>query len=146
MAYVTREQILEALFSLVSLSSPAFITKSRRLRLWGDVDPADRPALFQFERAGDLYEGAIRGTPPKRTYQVEIFIYTDARGVDVPASILNPLIDAIDIALMPDNKLTGKQTLGGLVEHVYIDGRIIKEPGDLDNDGLALIPVKILVP
>lgn len=145
MAYVTREQILEALFALVSQSSPAFITKSRRLRLWGDVDPADRPALFQFERAGDLYEGAVRGTPPKRTYQVEIFIYTDARGVDVPSSILNPLIDAIDIALLP-SPMTGRQTLGGLVQHVYIDGRIIKEPGDLDNDGLALIPIKILVP
>jgi hypothetical protein len=32
----------------------------------------------------------------------------------------------------------------GLVSHVWIDGKIMKDPGDIDGDGIAVIPVKIL--
>jgi hypothetical protein len=53
-------------------------------------------------------------------------------------------LDVIDAALAP-NPVTRKQTLGGLVSHVWIDGKVMKGPGDLDGDGVAVIPVKILV-
>jgi hypothetical protein len=109
------------------------------------VPVEERPALFMFERGGETYRGAERNVPPIVTINVEVFIYTDAHEVEVPASILNPLLDALDTALLPD-KMTGKQTLGGLVHHVWIEGRIIKEPGDLDGDGLAVVPIKVLVP
>lgn len=138
-----REAIMEALFSLVS-GSASFATAARRLKLWGDVASTDKPALFMCER-GDEYKGAERYTPPTVTMNVDLFIYIDA-GKDqsiIPASILNPLIDAIDAALAPSPS-TGRQTLGGLVSHCYIDGKILKDPGDLDGDGVAVIPVKIL--
>ena len=30
------------------------------------------------------------------------------------------------------------------MSHVRIDGKIMKDPGDLDGDGIAVIPVKIM--
>jgi hypothetical protein len=139
---VTREQIMTALFAVVS-ASPAFVTKSRRLQLWDTVSANNKPAIFMYER-DDFYKGADRYLPPTVTMSVDLFIYT-APGTDsgiTPISILNPLIDAIDAALKPG--LNGRQTLGGLVSHCYIDGKIMKDPGDIDGDGIAVIPVKIL--
>lgn len=137
-----RETIMSALFALVS-SSAAFASSSRRIKLWGDTPSSDKPALFMYERE-DMY------TNGKNYLQivemnVDLFIYIDA-GKDLsatPISVLNNLIDAIEAALKP-NPLTQRQTLGGLVSHCYIDGKIMKEPGDLDGDGIAVIPVKIL--
>jgi len=49
-------------------------------------------------------------------------------------------------SLKPSPATLGRQTLGGLVSNCYIDGKIMKDPGDLDGDGIAVIPVKILAP
>jgi len=142
---MNREAIITALFILVSASAP-FATASRRLRLWSSVPSSEKPALFLAER-GDTYARASEAVPEAVTMQLEIYIYTEA-GKDesvVPASALNPLIDAVDAALAPSH-LTGLQTLGGLVSHCWIEGKLMKDAGDLDGDGVAVIPVKILVP
>ena len=134
---------MSALFALVSGAAP-FATASRRLRLWGDVAHAEKPALFLVER-GDTYARSGEGVPAAVTLEADIYIYTDA-GKDltvVPASALNPLLDAIDAALAP-NALTGVQTLGGLAAHCWIEGKVLKDAGDLDGDGVAVIPIKIL--
>jgi len=142
---MNREAIIMALFSLVSTSA-SFATKSRRLKLWSSVPSSEKPALFLSER-GDTYARASEAVPESVTMQLEIYIYTEAGKDDsvVPASTLNLLIDAVDTALAP-NKLTGLQTLGGLVSHCWIEGKILKDAGDLDGDGVAVIPIKILVP
>jgi hypothetical protein len=142
---MNRENIISALFNLVSTAA-SFATASRRLKLWSNVSSSEKPALFLVER-GDNYVRGSEAVPEAVTMQLEIYIYTEA-GKDqsiVPASVLNPLIDAIDTALAP-NHLTGLQTLGGLVSHCWIEGKIMKDAGDLDGDGVAVIPVKILVP
>jgi hypothetical protein len=138
-----REAIMQALFALVS-GSASFVTASRRLQLWDSLQAGDKPAIFQYER-GCEYKGAERHLPPTVTITVELYIYT-APGTDsgvIPSSLLNPLIDAVDAALAP-SKVTGKQTLGGLVSHCWIDGKVMQDPGDLDGDGIAVIPIKIL--
>lgn len=140
----TREQIMQALFALVS-GLAGFITASRRLKLWSDVSSGEKPAIFQYER-DDEQKGADRYVPPTVIMNADLYIYT-APGMDsgvIPISILNPLIDAVNAALKPGPAAGGKQTLGGLVSHCYIDGKIMKDPGDLDGDGIAVIPVKIL--
>jgi hypothetical protein len=142
---MNRETIISALFTLVS-GAASFATASRRLQLWSGLSPSEKPALFLSER-GDTYAHASEAAPATVTMELDIYIYTDA-GKDptiVPATILNPLIDAVDAALAP-NILTGLQTLGGLVSHCWIEGKIMKDAGDLDGDGVAVIPVKILVP
>jgi len=142
---MNRENIITALFNLVSASAN-FATASRRLQLWSSVSSSEKPAIFVTER-GDTYARASEAVPEAVTIEADIYIYTDA-GKDqsiVPASLLNPLIDAVDAALAP-NPLTFVQTLGGLVSHCWIEGKILKDAGDLDGDGVAVIPVKILVP
>src|SRR5271155_3941150 len=127
---MNRESIITALFHLISVSAP-FATGSRRLKLWSSVPSSEKPALFLAER-GDNYARASEAVPEAVTMQLEIYIYTEA-GKDesiVPASVLNPLIDAVDTALAP-SKLTGLQTLGGLVSHCWIEGKILKDAGDL---------------
>lgn len=142
---MTREAIFKALFDLVSKSAE-FRTKSRRLKLWTDVNPTEKPALFVAQR-GESYVRHSEAVPQKVTLKAEIYIYTNA-GKDpnvVPATELNNLVDAIDKALAP-SPATGVQTLGGLVSHCWIEGDVMTDPGDLDGDGLAIIPVRILVP
>jgi hypothetical protein len=142
---MNREIIITALFNLVSASA-SFATASRRLQLWSSMASSDKPALFLCER-GDMYVRGSEAVPEAVTMELEAYLYTDA-GNDpncVPSSLLNSLIDAIDAALVPD-RLTGLQTLGGLVSHCWIEGKIMKDAGDLDGDGVAVIPIKILVP
>lgn len=142
---MNRESIIAALFNLISASA-SFATTSRRLKLWSSVPSSEKPALFLVER-GDIYTRASEAVPETVTMQLEVYIYTEA-GKDesiVPASALNPLIDAVDAALTP-SALTGLQTLGGLVSHCWIEGKVLKDAGDLDGDGVAIIPVKILMP
>ena len=138
----SRESIMQALFALVS-GSASFVTASRRLQLWSSLSASQKPAIFQYER-DDEYKGADRHLPPTVTMNVDLYIYT-CPSMDsgiTPISVLNPLIDAVDAALKPGPN--GRQTLGGLVSHCWIDGKVMKDPGDLDGDGIAVIPVKIL--
>jgi hypothetical protein len=142
---MNREAIYQALFNLVR-NAATFKTASRRVKLWMDVNASDRPAVFVAQR-GESYVRNSEAVPQKVTLKAEIILYTDA-GKDpktTPATELNNLIDAIDAALAP-NPVTGVQTLGGLVSHCWIEGDVMTDPGDLDGDGMAVIPVRILIP
>jgi hypothetical protein len=124
--------------------SAGYVTTGRRLKLWTDVAAAEKPAIFQYERGDNYSKGNQYTTIIEMS--VDLYIYT-APGMDsgvTPISILNPLIDAVDAALKPSPATPGRQTLGGLVSNCYIDGKVMKDPGDLDGDGIAVIPIKIL--
>lgn len=137
----TREEVYQAFFDLVSQSS-AFVTASRKFRLWTDVPLEARPALFVLERNEDSEMGARATVAGVVTYNVDVFIYTNAQDAAVPASIMNPLLDALDAALAPPYP-GAKQTLGGKVYHVWNEGPVLKDNGDLDGQGLAVVPCKI---
>ena len=150
----SREAIMEAL--VARLAQAQFATPingcdswallSRRLKLWSDVASADQPALFVTEH-GENLNYAAEALPAKRTLNIDLFVYVTA-GKDpdaIPARDLNIALDALAGCLAPDPAI-GRQTLGGLVTHCRIEGRIVKDPGDLDGQGLVLVPVKILAP
>ncbi len=150
----SREMIMQALsdrLAVAEFATPingrtSWAMLSRRLKLWSDVASADQPALFITEH-GENIAYAAEMLPGKATLNVDLFVYI-AAGKDpdcVPARDLNIALDAITACLAPDPSL-GRQTLGGLVAHCRIEGRIVKDPGDLDGQGLALVPVKILGP
>lgn len=146
----TREQIFEALF-ILGLSSDSSYNQSvssRKLLLWGDVDREQRPAIFLAERVQKYKEGERAQLLTSKTFFANFFIYTNSKDVAIPATQLNNLLDSLDAALKSDPAfvMTGKQTLGGLVQNVYIEGDLFFDPGDLDGDGVAIVPVKILVP
>jgi hypothetical protein len=62
-----------------------------------------------------------------------------------PATILNPLLDALEAALAP-SPATGIQNLGlpAMVQHPYIAGKIETDEGVLGDQAIAIVPVEIL--
>src|SRR4051794_27535359 len=125
---MNRDAIYTALFNLVA-SSSSFVTASRRLKLWSDLNASQKPAIFLAQR-GEIYQQGSEATPQKVTLKADVFIYTDA-GKDpnvIGATALNNLVDAVDAALA-GSPVTGQQTLGGLVSHCWIEGNIMLDPG-----------------
>lgn len=139
---ISREPIYAALFALAA-GSAGYVTKSRKLRHWNEVRLPEQPALFQAQRT----EKAVNkiNLPTVWTLSVDLYIYVrNPSGVVVPASSLNPMLDALDAALKPD-VITGRQTLGGLVEHCAISGVIQTDEGTLGEQMVAIVPIEILL-
>lgn len=143
-----RESAIGALINIIANAYPWKLGPVRRLRLWNDVPAASRPACFLFEGGQDTYswtEGAI----PKRLIEVRVFVYLNAKDPNiVGAALLNGVMDAFDSAfrLSGSDLISGRNTLGGLVYNCRIDGKALKDPGDLDGDAMLIIPVKIILP
>ncbi|MGA7577853.1 MAG: hypothetical protein WBW52_06815 [Desulfobaccales bacterium] len=140
-----REAIYSALFALLS-TIPGIVTCSRRVRHWTDVPPAEQPALIQeqFEESA-RYVG--RAFPAKWTLSLNLALYVNV-GNDqqaAPSQTLNPLLDAV-LAMLEPSGGQEEQTLGGLVSHCRISGKVlIAEGGSLGPQAAALIPVEIVV-
>ena len=138
---MTREPIYAALFALAS-SAANFVTASRRLRHWSDVGAAEQPALFMIQKSETAEER--RPLPVKWRASVDLYIYAQAPDeLTAPASVLNPLLDALEAALAPD-PASHVQTLSGLVSHCWIAGRIQSDEGVLGGQAVAIVPVEIL--
>lgn len=138
----TREAAVSALVNLVSGAYAWATPVSRRLKLWGDVPLFERPACFVFSGGNQSYQWQ-QSVDPKRQILLRLFIYTNAKDPTiVGATQLDNIMDALDAALAPAPGQT-VQTLGGLVAWARIDGEVLIEPGDLDGDGLAIVPIRI---
>jgi hypothetical protein len=143
-----REDVFEALFALTRgllWGSPprGFVHRSRRVALWGDL-PA-QPALCQAEHDEDITQ--VTGLPSVTILSASWLIYHEA-GKDPksePTRESNLILDAVQ-ALFPSGDPDAAQTLGGLVHHCFISGKVFKDPGDLDGQALIIVPIRILVP
>lgn len=127
-----------------------FITISRRVKIFSDVPGAQQPACFQAEWA--TTESQVSGMPYKTTLDANWIIY-QCIGKDKNAlgAVENNLIlGGVRKALQPKPSDPGysdrRNTLGGLVYHCFISGRIFKDPGDIDDQGMMVVPIKLLVP
>jgi hypothetical protein len=144
---VTREPIYAALFSRLQGAAP-FVTTSRRLRHWSDVAAIEQPALFQAQRVETADQR--RGLPTKWICDVDVYVYCQAPDeVTSPATILNPLLDAIEAAMAPLAPLdlaANAQSLGGLAYQAWINGKIETDEGTLGGQAVAIVPVRIMVP
>jgi hypothetical protein len=121
-----------------------FLTFSRRLQHWNQV--ASQPALFL--RDGDEEMEYTNTVYQRQTLKCEVWIYSNA-GQDpniAPGTALNNLLDAVQAAFSSDSPLEARFTLGGLVEWCRIVGKIMKEPGDMDGQAIAVADVEITVP
>ena len=148
MGATQRETAVQALQNLLA---GAYVWKSgpaRRLKLWSDVPAMSRPACFIFEGGQETYSWS-ESALPKRAIEVKVFIYLNAKDPTiVGAALLNTVMDALDeaFALSGADLSTGRNTLGGAVHHCRIDGKTLKDPGDLDGDALLIVPVKLILP
>lgn len=138
---MNREAIYSALFSQV-VSSSVWRTASRRLLHWNDVPAKQQPALFMAQRGESVQ--TERGKPPIWRLNVDLYVYCRTDGGLAPGPILNPLVDAIEAALAP-NQIENAQTLGGLVTWCRIEGAIETDEGTLGDQTVAIIPISILV-
>ena len=140
------EAIYQALFDRLS-GIDGFVTTSRRLRLWNDVAPTERPALFVTQ--GNQSEAPTKGLDAIVELSAEAYIYVHEEDpTKPPSSQLNTMIDRFRAKLAPDHPdICEYQTLGGLVEHCWIEGTIeVFEAVEnmLDDQGIAIIPIRIL--
>ena len=141
---IAREPIYAALFALIESVAP-FVTAERRLRHWSNVAPAEQPALFMTQKSESATTRAL-GAPSVWTLNVELYLYAHSSDPYLsPATILNPLLDAVEAALAPA-ATTGLQDLGlpAMVQHAMIAGKIDTDEGALGDQAIAIIPIEIL--
>jgi hypothetical protein len=125
-----------------------FVTMSRRVELFSDC-PA-QPACYQAEH-GDMV-AKVTGMPYKTVLEAKWIIYQNvAQDPNQLGAVENNLIiGGCYRALAPRPDDPGfhdrRNTLGGLVHHCFISGNLFKDPGDLDGQGMMVIPIKVLVP
>ena len=120
------------------------LTSSRRLQLAAQVSA--QPALFVRDTEEQLeYLNIIL---QRQTLKAEVWLYAQAgEDLNVTAgTVLNNLLDSIQAALAPDDPTTGRYTIGGLVEWARLEGRVDKEPGDIDGQAMAVAEILITVP
>jgi hypothetical protein len=144
---MSRELAFSALFERVS-SAFGWGLASRRIKLWSEVPARLRPALFQLESGPEAYQWGSLATP-RRTFEAKLFLYFDARDPSKPGSrVMNEALDALDAALVPRaaDAAKGRQTLGGAVYDCKIIGVPVRDTGDLDGDGLAVVSVRLVGP
>ena len=147
MTTATREQVTVALFTLLQTAA-AFNTASRRFQTFDEIATVDKPALYLVCHKETHVKGKNM-TPAVRTLEYDVYIFID-KGLDpnvLPDTTLGNLIDAIDPetgGVLAPGGGSLQQTLGGLVTNVYVDGEVIRVPGDIDGQGVAIIPLKVV--
>jgi hypothetical protein len=151
---IDREAIYSALFALSAGvtwgSNETFVTRTRRLVLFSDVPGNQQPWFGQAEHAETISQRTA--LPYKHVLGASWVVYhraADEPGA-IPATTNNQIIQALEKALEPTVYDPGfveqRNTLQGLVHHCFIDGAVIRDPGDIDMQGLIVVPIKILVP
>lgn len=142
-----REQIYSALFSILqgALLAPAgpFKTVSRRWQDPSQISPADRPALYQVQK-DELAATAVNGLPLNWRTTVDLVLYStgDTDPSAVPSSELNALLDATEAAIR--SAVPGlAQSLGGIVSHCRIQGKIEIVENVQGAMAMAVVPVEI---
>ena len=84
---MNREAIYSALWQKIG-EVDGFVTKSRRLQHWNDVDRYAQPALFMAQ--GGQTALTTTGENSKWVLRADIYIYVQTAG-EAPAPLLNPL-------------------------------------------------------
>lgn len=138
------EPIYAALFAkLQTLKTNSIVnTCSRRLLHWSNCPIDAQPAIYMAQ-GNQTPVWQDKNLPAKWDLEVKIYIYVHAPEDSTPATILNPILDEIRNILNPPFA-GGLQTLGGLCDHVRIDGSIETYEGTLGEQEVAIIPIKIL--
>lgn len=157
----TREQVFGALFALLdgvqwdvgTEGQPdirTFKTKTRRIKLFSDVTDKEQPWIGQAEHGETFTKNTT--LPYRRVFKAQWMVYhQDGKQPKSEPTVLNNLIiDALESATAPKPSdpgfLDDRNTLSGLVHHCYIDGEVFKDPGDIDNQALIVVPITLLVP
>lgn len=146
----TREPIYSALWALISGDprvQAMFQTTGRYTQHFEHVSGIAMPALFLLQKS-EGWQMVGKGVPPKRTLKCHLLIYTDTGDATAtpPAILINQLLDVLDDVITKPANGAQVQTLGGLVNHVYIEGEIEIGEGLLQSKSIFVIPITMLIP
>lgn len=156
MATPPREVILKALFETVNkatfaipiLGHTTFVTSQRKLTVESQMPIDVQPSLHQFEGVAEKYEWqGIKGQV--RILGVSLFCWFRVPSGDsseLGSTYINYMLEAIEQTLIADTPEKMECTLGGLVYWCRIEGKVIKVPGDLDPQGLLVVPIRMEIP
>jgi hypothetical protein len=135
---------------------PAFVTTGRKLPAVANVSAIEQPALFIIEGEQDVLEKAI-ALAKYEIHAAAVVFFRNAEGdLGIPSTQLNYLRDATlfqmnQQTLAADGSgtviglLAGmRQTLGGVVYHARVKGRILVNEGLQNNQGALVFPISIL--
>lgn len=119
-------------------------TVSNRLRLWADVSADQQPAAFLVtHREIDEYRGLGL---LRRRLELGVWCYSRSDS-DFGQPQLDMMMEAFEAAFIkPDDPSTNSSTLGGLVYWIRIEGKVFKDPGDIDNQTLLIVPLVCEMP
>lgn len=149
---ISREAIYAALMARMQAKVPGIVTFSRKLVDYDQVDATQQPALLVIE--GDQNGMASSPSlPMKWTLGAHLILYVRTAESATPATPLLNVLDAIEAALerqpgegnafsADDQRYT---TLGGLVRHARIAGAVQVQPGAEGEQGIAIVPIEMLV-
>lgn len=141
--------------ALASGDTPLLATFGRQHVAPPALAAEQQPALFVVQMRETRKPGPVIGAPVQLALAGFLILYVQVPSAgDEPAgaetqvggTVLNRFLQAIDDALAPDDVRTGKCTLGGLVQHCWIEGDVDMDPGIFAGQGAAILPIKMLVP
>jgi hypothetical protein len=152
MSIVTRNQVMGVILAKIAsmtFSSPingatTWRKTTDRLSLWGDVAPDQQPyAALVTHREEDEYRGLGLY---RRTLELGVWCYS--RSDSSPGGPdLDTMMEAFETTFnVADNFSHNTNTLGGLVYWCRIQGKTFKDPGDLDNQTLLILPLRVEMP
>lgn len=151
----SRESIYNAL-ALQLKTIAGLNTVSRVYRPITDyANPAQLPAgcLDETDESAAVPE---HGLAALYTLSIDFWLYfpapqlsqTPGQEQTIPMTALNNALDALDVALPnPQSPVANYNTLGGLVQHVWIEGKILKVAGVASGNApfsVARVPIKLL--
>jgi hypothetical protein len=151
----TRTEVKAATFAKITsmtFATPVqgqstWVTASQKLKLWGEVDVTLRPAVFLVSHSEeDEYRGLGLY---RRRLRLAAWCYTRCSETDIGDTQLDTIMDSFEATFgqaAVDNFSTNECTLGGLVYFVRIDGKVFRDPGDLDNDAMLIVPLLVEMP
>ncbi len=145
---MSRQAALNALTPIIQNAYAWVSPVSTRLRLITDVPVSLRPCCFIFSGGMEKYDWTTGGAP-RRTVPFRLYVYTgdpDQVSSDTPEQ--DSIMDALDLAMRPTggDVPTGRNTLGGAAYNCQIRGSVLKVPGDLDGDGMIVVPILVTLP
>ncbi len=127
-----------------------FKTVTRRVALFNEVPSEQQPWCGQAEHSSQ--EAQVTGMPYKTTLECNWIVYQCVAKAPKAIGAIenNQILWGIRNVMAPKPTDIGypdrRNTLGGLVYHCFISGRIFKDPGDIDGQGMMVVPIKLLVP
>ena len=133
-------------FTTAINGASTWVTTNNVLTLWGDVPANAQPAAFLVtHRESDEYRnlGLVR-----RRLELGVWCYSrsDASAGQTDLDIMLAACEAQFGLAAADHNSRNSLTLGGLVYFCRLEGKVMKDPGDIDKQAMMIVPLVVEIP